>query len=300
MASYVEVNRWSVLVRKENRLRKNLQSRPTKRGVIKIFSKNSQRRLARLLLNNQERFKYFFTVTYRMNNKDCILSKKHIDYFLTRFRKVGNGVGYAWVLEFQNRGAVHFHIWLDEIPVQRFKEWESLPVRKQILNRFKDDNEGLDKFKFLTYLWLEITKQLSDEKAVKAATDLKKIYSVGFTINYAIKYALKAKQKVYLGNIDEETKKILSMWVGRYWGASRNVKNDKLYASTNTKTVRIYSKWLARSLGKKKFSGLWLLKNKEFSDKALIACDDLDLHRYSWDYEKIEGNKESESDCGLP
>jgi hypothetical protein len=43
---------------------------------------------------------------------------------------------------------------------------------------------------------------------------------------------------------------------------------------------------MARTLGKKKFSGLWLFNNRELSEKALIACDDLDLHGYSWDYEE--------------
>jgi len=73
--------------------------------------------------------------------------------------------------------------------------------------------------------------------------------------------------------------------VGRYWGASRSVRNEKLYASINKKTVRVYRKWMVRNLRRKKFSGLWLLKNKELSDKAQIACDNLNSHRYSLDYE---------------
>jgi hypothetical protein len=280
MASQIEVNPCSVSVRVENRLKKNLQFKRLKRGEIKRFSKNSQRRLARLLLNNHGRFKYFFTVTYRNNHKDCMISKQHIDYFLTRFRKVGGkSYGYVWVLEFQKRGAVHFHIWFDEIPINRFREWESLPVRKQIIKRFGNDADGLERYKFLTYLWLEITKQLSDEKAVKAATDLKIIYSSGFTVSYAIKYAWKAEQKEYLGNIDEETGEVLSEWVGRYWGASRSVKNERLYDSMDVKIVRIFRKWMARSLGKKKFSGMWFLIDEKMRGRVANVCIKLELTR---------------------
>jgi len=250
------------------------------RGEVKIFSNNSQRRLARLLLNNAEKFKYFFTLTYRKNHKDCKLSKNHINNFLTRFRKSnGSNVGYAWVLEFQKRGAVHFHIWLEDIKVEEFEDWQRISVRKQIQERFSDHVDDLNRFKYLTYLWLAITKQLNDPKAMKASTDLKSIYSNGFTFWYATKYLTKKDQKEHHGNFDENTGKIFDLWVGRFWGASRSVRNEKLYFSSNPQAIRIFRSWYKHYLNRKYHTGLRLMLKAEEIDRISILCDDLDRAR---------------------
>ncbi|KAB2922145.1 MAG: hypothetical protein F9K22_12400 [Bacteroidetes bacterium] len=281
MASVVEVNKRSVFIRVENRLLRNMTSRTVKRGEVSTFSNNSQRRLARLLLNNAERFKYFFTLTYRKNHRDCKVSKKHINTFLTRFRKSnGSDVGYVWVLEFQKRGAVHFHIWFEEIKYDADGKWQLIHVRKQIQQRFKNDIEGLNKFKYLTYLWLSVTKQLDDEKAMKAATDLKSIYSNGFTLWYATKYLSKKEQKQYSGNVDEITGEIIDSWVGRYWGASRRIVNDTLYFSSNPVTIRIFRQWYEQYLKRKRHTGLRFMTKDNEADRISTLCDDLDRGKY--------------------
>jgi hypothetical protein len=265
------------MIRVENRRLQNMKLTHRKRGDIKGFSDSSRRRLARLLLNNAEKFKYFFTVTYRKNNRNCMLSKQHINHFLTRFRNsVGSGVGYVWVLEFQKRGAIHFHMWLEDVKVEDFIEWQKIEVRRNIQIRFKECIEDLNRFKYLTYLWLSVTKQLDDVKALKASTDLKSIYSDGFTFWYATKYVIKKGQKIYEGNIDELTGEIYSLWVGRFWGSSRSVKNEKLYESTNPKTVRLFRNWYKKFLGRRKHSGLRLILKPEEAERLSILCDDLD------------------------
>ncbi|MBI1804070.1 MAG: hypothetical protein HYR77_06335 [Ignavibacteria bacterium] len=221
-------------------------------------------------MNNAEKFKLFFTVTYRVNQRDCKLSKKHVDYFLTRFRKACSfDIGYVWALEFQRRGAVHFHLWFEEFQPKEFSEWLGLAVRRQIGLRFKDSVLNLNRFKFLTYLWLKITGQLSDEKAVRASTDLKVITSSNFVVSYAIKYAWKREQKEYGGSVVENGK-VLDGWTGRFWGASRRIRNEKLYDSMNVKGIRIIRKWLSKQMGKKKVSGLWILWDKNLRDRLLM------------------------------
>lgn len=267
------------MLRVENRLLRNRKSKASRRGVIKRFSRGSQRRLARILLNNAEKFKYFFTVTYRVNQRDCRISKVHIDRFLTRFRKAcGSKVGYVWVLEFQKRGAVHFHVWFEKFLPHSFPEWERISVRKQIVNRFKDDEEELGRFKFLTYLWLKVSGQLEDEKAVKAATDLKVITSSNFTVGYAIKYAWKVEQKDPPALIDYETGEVFSeWWVGRFWGASGKIRNEKVYYTTNTVAVRVLRKWLERYFGKKEFGGLWIMWKPELRERLVNVSKELDI-----------------------
>ncbi|HTY10794.1 MAG TPA: hypothetical protein VMF88_06960 [Bacteroidota bacterium] len=196
---------------------------------------------------------------------------------MTRFRKSnGKNVGYVWVLEFQKLGAVHFHIWFEDIKTEGFTDWQLVQVRKQIQLRFKDSVEDLNRFKYLTYLWLLVTEQLGDLKTMKASTDLKAIYSKGFACSYATKYLTKKEQKVYPGNVNEETGEICDPWIGRYRGASGSVKNEKVYWSTNPKTVRIFRNWYKKQLGYKKFSGLRLMFKDSEVAKVSTLCDDLD------------------------
>jgi hypothetical protein len=287
LASYVEVNNRAITIRNENRLRRNMESRLSRRRSITRFSVGSQKRLARLLLNNLKRFKLFFTVTYRMNQRNCRVSKQHINNFLTRFRQAfGKESGYVWVLEFQKRGAVHFHIWFEEFDPLELAGARNIVVRKQIANRFKGDDTNFSRFQLLTSLWLRITGQLGDSKAVRASTDLKVIESTGFVITYAVKYAWKGEQKEYTGNIDEVTGEVLDLWVGRYWGASRSIRNEKLYASTNIQAVRIFRKWMKKQLGKKRFSGTWLLLNQGLQNRVMTLCDDLDRAEIPWEIQE--------------
>ena len=279
--SFVEVNKRSVVIRTEDRNPERLKRKVYERGLVTEFSKSSQRRLARLLLNNAERFKYFFTLTYGRNNRNCKISKRHLDYFLTRFRKSnGKNVGYVWVLEFQVRGAVHFHIWFEDIKTEKFMDWQLIEVRKQIQLRFKDSVEDLNRFKYLTYLWLLVTEQLGDLKTMKASTDLKAIYSKGFTCSYGTKYLSKKEQKVYPGNVDEETGEICEPWIGRYWGASGSVKNEKVYFSENPRTVRIFRNWYKKLVKSNKFSGLRLMYKEAESNRVSTLLDDLDRAKF--------------------
>jgi hypothetical protein len=257
--SFVEINDKSFQVRVENRkLQLQRQYRKDiRRDRVKEFSRQSQLRLTRLLLNNSNRFKWFFTVTYHDNVVECNKAKGDLHQFLTRFRKAcGSSVGYLWAMEFQSRGAVHYHIWFDDFTVRKFKEWEWLSYRKSVGKTFTNDTEGLEKYKFLTYLWLLTSGQLDDDKAVMAACTLLPIKTDHFVVNYAIKYAWKREQKIYDGE-----------WSGRYWGASRRVKNDKVYYSENSKTVRVVQGWIKSAKGMKKYRGLWIGWDRELMER---------------------------------
>ena len=149
-------------------------------------------------------------------------------------------------------------------------------VRKQIQIRFKDSLINLKRFKFLTYLWLRVTGQLDNEKVVKASTDLKVIESSNFVVSYAVKYAWKAEQKEFQ-KVDFKTGEIFNDWVGRFWGASRSIKNEKFYDSLNVKAVRIIRKWVARAYGKKRVSGMWLVLDKKLKERLSVLCKQLEL-----------------------
>jgi len=153
------------------------------------------------------------------------------------------------------------------------------------LERFQNESENLDRFKFLSYLWLRISGQLGDRKAVRAATDLKVIVSCKFIKGYAVKYSWKKEQKVYHGNIDLNTGEIFDFWTGRFWGCSQNVVNEKLYYSEDPKDVRIYRRWMKSAKNIKGFSGTWIDWNEkvEGTMKGIGARIDLEKTCRNWE-----------------
>lgn len=85
------------------------QARVAKRSKIVKFSKRSAKRLRHVIRNSEDTWKVFITLTYPenfpCNGKE---TKAHLNAFLQYLRR--KGIKYAWVLEFQSRGAPHYHI----------------------------------------------------------------------------------------------------------------------------------------------------------------------------------------------
>lgn len=90
---------------------KLIVSKPAVRGRIAGLSVKSIRRL-RLVLRNVTGFKNIITLTYPDIVFDITESKKHINAFLQKLRR--EKIRYIWVMEFQSRGAVHYHIVVDK------------------------------------------------------------------------------------------------------------------------------------------------------------------------------------------
>jgi len=81
------------------------------RKNIEFFSAASRRRLLFLCRNSGYKIKSQFVLTYHnLAPLDGALVKKQLNTFLVSLRKRYRGVGYIWVLEFQKRGAPHFHV----------------------------------------------------------------------------------------------------------------------------------------------------------------------------------------------
>jgi len=86
---------------------------PPDRGGIKIsgFSDGSRRRLRFTALNAFPSLVSQFALTYHKEwPTDGRIAKKHLNVFLTSVRRHYPGISYLWIMEFQQRGAPHFHI----------------------------------------------------------------------------------------------------------------------------------------------------------------------------------------------
>ena len=89
-----------------------------RRGVISGFSPASRLRLMRLFASlDQSRISsVFLTLTYPAEFPSPAEAKKHLRTFLKRVSRLYPGASGVWRLEFQERGAPHFHLVLFNLP----------------------------------------------------------------------------------------------------------------------------------------------------------------------------------------
>lgn len=167
---------------------RHIEKKSRKRGVIKKYSFGASRRCKFFMRNTGHLMKVMITLTYPndypMNGATV---KSHLHKFLLWLTY--HGYKYIWVLEFQERGAPHFHILVDhEIPHQKVAE-----------------------------SWYRIVGS-GDEKHLKAGTEVRAIRAKDSIGYYLTTYMEKARQKA----VPPEYEK-----VGRFWGSSKGLLAEK-------------------------------------------------------------------------
>lgn len=165
------------------------------RGEILQWSKKSRQRLAFVASNTDVTFRTMITLTYPNeypSNGKAV--KRHLNAFLTWLRRETNGCSYLWFLEFQKRGAPHFHI-LYDAPFPRTR------IEQRDL-RFR-----------VSTTWYRLVGS-GDPKHLAAGCRTERIRNEGGARNYCVKYAMKMRQKTVPPGYRN---------VGRLWGTSRDV-----------------------------------------------------------------------------
>lgn len=90
------------------------------RGNVTEFSAKSRNRLRALFASMHRRAEArFITLTYQENQTDGNKAKKHLHAFFSALSRDYPSVCAVWKLEFQARGAIHFHLlawggWIDK------------------------------------------------------------------------------------------------------------------------------------------------------------------------------------------
>lgn len=165
------------------------------RGDVTEFSKKSRQRLAFVATNTDVTFRTLITLTYpKEYPSDGKAVKVHLDNFLKWLRRETGQLSYLWFLEWQGRGAPHFHI-LTATPMPRTRQ-ETKELRFRIA---------------ATWYRLVASK---DIKHLDAGTRTERIRKERGARNYCVKYAFKMKQKSVPPGYRN---------CGRMWGASRDV-----------------------------------------------------------------------------
>lgn len=165
------------------------------RAPIREFSKKSRQRLAFVASNTDVVFRTMITLTYPgQYPHDGKAVKKHLNRFLLWFKRDTGKVSVLWFLEFQARGAPHVHILADRMVPSNEQERSGLRLR-------------------VSSAWYRIVGS-GDLRHLAAGTRTERLRSLEGGRRYAVKYAMKMKQKV----VPE-----LYRNVGRFWGCTRDV-----------------------------------------------------------------------------
>jgi hypothetical protein len=141
-------------------------------------------------------FKSMLTLTYPEDfPKDGRLVKKQLDRFLKAYRRRYGKRHYAWFLEFQDRGAPHFHMLTDVEGWEVDREW-------------------------LASTWARIvdggSKSYNVHRHVKQWEVIRKQDGAA---RYVAKYAKKHRQKIVPADYEN---------VGAFWGTSHSVKAEAI------------------------------------------------------------------------
>jgi len=184
---------------------------PAPRTSIYEFSDKSRQHLDHVCSNSGHLIKSQICLTYRNQNPaDGEIVKIHLDKWLKSMRRRYPDLGYLWVLEFQERGVPHFHVFLTVKPDR--------VMQKKIAKSWVRITKG-DK---VQYWWHCRPSNWISWKMDSSKYLLK---------NYVVKIAQKDVPAHYQN-------------VGRFWGSSRNltpkpalITPELLAALTRTKAV---------------------------------------------------------------
>lgn len=167
----------------EKIVHKNMVAMP-KRGIITSFSRKSRLRLLKLGARlNIGAGAVFVTLTYRKNMTDAVEAKRHLALICLRLKRKFNGISIIWRMEFQERGAIHFHL--------------------IVFNR------RYIKATMLTQWWQDIT---GDD----AYPDVQALRTGRQAMYYMSKYLAKDEQAASTDGLDNEP--YSDTWIGRFWG----------------------------------------------------------------------------------
>ena len=211
-------------------------NREQKRKQTLYIARNN---IIRLISANEDELKSFITLTYKENMQDIKQSRKDLDIFFKRLRRKYRNLKYIWVMEYQLRGAIHFHI-LANIPIEintaKPKEKKSME-QKQFENEFRN--------KFWQHGFID-ARNIGEEKDIRNVgkyiacylvqdildLDLQgnRVYGYSKNLNKPIISKMETRDKIEdLISIDNYELKYISQYDLYY----RNKKNEEIKGSVN-------------------------------------------------------------------
>jgi len=245
-----------VLVRSSNLFQPLHRARSNRKKITSV-NKRSLQRMVWTVIASQVQFNSLLTLTYGqnfpMNGKRV---KQDLNKFITYMRRSLGDFEYCWFLEFQRRGAPHFHLMLTLDNVGQCERELVAELWGKIAEPFN--------WPYTAIAWpykRECAKfggntqdaVIAQHRRVKTWERKKKDNGM---VRYAVKYATKIRQK----RVPSEYSN-----VGRFWAVSSGVDIPNVDEHpTNEKEVREIAYWLGRNLA-----------NFEVLPKIIFVSDNL-------------------------
>lgn len=186
-----------------------------KRGKIRVLSRASRKRFKLHLRNIREgSLNLFVTLTYGADYPtDGQIVKKHLKYMRDWLKRKGVKMG-VWFLEFQKRGAPHFHFFVESASYINSsvvaKAWA------KIVSAYIKDDLALEKF---------LAVHTGNVKNGRPCVELvKKPHALSY---YGTKYATKSHQK----EVPEDYQNVGRFW--GYWGDAKPMVKVSVYRGLN-------------------------------------------------------------------
>jgi len=205
-----------VVVTRGCNLNLNRQNYSHERKKIYMVSKRSLSKLALLVRGCEVKFTSLMTLTYGANfPMSGKVAKKHLHHFLVAAKRRFGPFEYVWVLEFQERGAVHFHIATTLPEPTELDRVIFAGIWAEISTPFSWWYSSLEEIDGRLYF----KQELYSDKAVFAQHShplaWEKVRQGDSLHHYFAKYSMKIRQK-----------KVPSYYqdVGRFWAASVGVR----------------------------------------------------------------------------
>lgn len=152
----------------------------------------------RLVLSNFDAGSKFVTFTFAENVKDIGQANKEWDKFIKRLRRCCGAFKYLAVIEFQKRGAIHYHM-ISDLPYVKKRELAEMWGQGYVhINRIQHvDNVGAYVIKYMTKDLYD--ERLCGKKAYQCSKGLVKPDEIrGAEAEEIIaRYGLEAKKEVY-------------------------------------------------------------------------------------------------------
>lgn len=150
----------------------NLKVGGGKRSLVTVFSRSSRIRLLQKMatLKSRKLTAVFLTLTYGQEFPHPRTAKRHLDTFIKRLRRLHENVSGFWRLEFQRRGAPHFHVILFNLPF----------MEKELLSKWWGEIVGIQ-------FW-----DTANSPIREPFTRIEFLHSHGHASRYVAKYVAKA------------------------------------------------------------------------------------------------------------
>lgn len=201
------------MVERTSRVPQGTQPARGERGDIRYLTSRARSHLAFLVAASNIEYRSIITLTYGEHwPRDGDIFKAHLNTMLTWLRLSKPKFSYVWVLEYQRRGAPHYHILTTlDAPTKEHErrqfshKWRTIVDPElwwQGARYWKDSVRQARKYVYKVHRHPKAWEPLRDKDGA---------------MKYITKYCLKMKQKEVPNDI---------VHVGRFYGMSRDVKRS--------------------------------------------------------------------------